>query len=223
MVLCAGDNGFGQLGNGSTEPMSAEPVLVSQTFAQVAAGYQHTCGVRDNGNLHCWGLNANGQVDTGGVAWLTTPERVTEVNGAALVAAGVAHTCALLETGAAKCFGSNAEGQLGDGTNLSRFGQVVDVVHIGPFIGRSAAVNHTCGLREGGEVICWGEGYGVEAVVVVLPDAAVAITSGSYHACAVLADGTIWCWGWNAYGQLGNGETQTPQPAVGVKADICGS
>jgi alpha-tubulin suppressor-like RCC1 family protein len=50
---------------------------------------------------------------------------------------------------------------------------------------------------------------------------AISLTVGSYHGCAALVDGSVWCWGWNAYGQFGNGASVGTVNNTPVKSDVC--
>jgi uncharacterized repeat protein (TIGR01451 family) len=164
---------------------------------------------------------------------------------ATAVTTGNSHTCALLDDGAVKCWGSGGNGQLGNGsvTNLgdgaNEMGDNLQPVNLGA--GRtataiSAAGNHTCALLDDGSVKCWGVGAsgelgnGTAATIGDGPNemgdnllpidlgsgrTAVAITSGATHSCAVLDDTTIRCWGENASGQLGLGDTADRGEAPG--------
>lgn len=134
------------------------------------------------------------------------------------------HACAVLAGGAVRCWGQNDKGQLGDGTTTNRYLPVAvpglaDVVQV------STGLQFTCARTGDGRVLCWGgnmTGYlgdgtfgGTRltpAPVLRAPgvalDRVIELASGSSHSCARRDDGTIWCWGWNQQGQLGDG-TQT--------------
>ncbi len=95
----------------------------------------------------------------------------------------------------------------------------------------TAGGSHTCALTAAGEVYCWGSnrsgeagigGYG-DLPAPVMPvnglSGVSAITAGDSHTCALLTSGTVWCWGANWYGQLGDGTTTnrlTPVPVSGL-------
>jgi alpha-tubulin suppressor-like RCC1 family protein len=122
-VECWGDNGFGQLGNGSIDEYGiSTPVEVKgiSTATQVTAGDFHTCALLSGGRVDCWGVNGFGQLGDGTTTSPLTPVEVTGISTAAQVAAGEFHTCALLSGGRVGCWGENISGQLGDGTHRSR-------------------------------------------------------------------------------------------------------
>jgi len=137
-----------------------------------------------------------------------------ELGGIAAIAAGQDHACVLTSAGAVKCWGSNAEGQLGDGTITDRL-TPTPVLGLASGVTAIAAGNeHTCALNAAGAVKCWGRndsgqvGNGtidraVKPVNVVgLSSGVTAIAAGNFHTCAILASGSVKCWGNNQGGQL---------------------
>src|SRR3989442_1676092 len=163
-AYCWGDNGFGQLGDGTTTSQSS-PVLVQAppgvSFAAVTGGVAHTCGVTAAGIAYCWGRNLEGQL--GGGASTTnrlTPAPVlapAEVSFAAVGAADF-QTGGVTATGAAYCWGANGSGQLGDGTNTTN--RLTPVPVQAPagvsFAAVTAGAVHTCGITAAGTAYCWG-------------------------------------------------------------------
>lgn len=151
---------------------------------------------------------------------------------AAGVSAGLGFTCALLVNGAVKCWGDNPFGQLGLGDTFDRgddpgeLGNALPPVALGDdAIAISAGTLHACALLASGGVKCWGANFngalgqgdtahrgdspgemGQNLPPVDLGVPAVAVSAGSAHACALLSDGQIKCWGNNLYGQLGYGD-----------------
>ena len=131
------------------------------------------------------------------------------------------HTCALLDNGSVMCWGDNEYGQLGDGTTTdsltptwTRFDASSTV------IGLSAGEHQTCALLGNGSVACWGYGGNGRLgnggtdnahlpVHVDLPQASrtVELSTRTGHTCALLENGTVYCWGLNANRQLGDGTT----------------
>ena len=176
-------------------------------------------GVRDHGET-CFSL-------TGSSDCSSTPVQVRGINNAVAVGSGASHNCALLADATVTCWGDNVAGQLGDGTASLRpvptpVPNVADVAQlaVGPF--------NTCVLFAGGTVSCWGlnesgqlgDGIAVHGPactnggtmadcslepVVVSGLSDVQEIAASTHICAVHTDGSVWCWGENTAGQLGNG------------------
>lgn len=137
-----------------------------------------------------------------------------------LIAAGESHTCAITDNSSVVCWGYNYEGQLGDGTQISRSSPANIINLAQPIAQLSSGGNHTCALTKTGTVFCWGSNrYGqlgdgsqerrTSPVQVGELNSVLALSSGSWHTCAVLAD-SVKCWGWNGAGLLGDG-TQTDQ------------
>lgn len=128
-VRCWGDGRRGQLGFGSRGDSDApvEVVGLDAGITGLSAGAAHTCAVRQDGTLWCWGRNEpGGALGDGTLEDRLIPVQVPGIPEVASVSAGQAHTCALTATGVAKCWGSNKLGQLGDGTTTNRLpGDVV--------------------------------------------------------------------------------------------------
>ncbi|MEX2157052.1 MAG: Ig-like domain-containing protein [Gemmatimonadales bacterium] len=155
-AYCWGDNGSGQLGNGTTTS-SAMPVAVSGelTFAAVSAGGTHTCGVTTGGAAYCWGWNADGQLGDGTATDRLTPAAVSGGLGFLALAGGRWHTCGVATTGAAYCWGYNRYGQLGDGSYIST--SIPMAVTGGlTFSAVVPGTDHTCALATTGTAYCWG-------------------------------------------------------------------
>jgi alpha-tubulin suppressor-like RCC1 family protein/sugar lactone lactonase YvrE len=137
------------------------------------------------------------------------------------LAAGELHTCALTRSGLVKCWGAGGTGQLGDGTGMVR-SNPTPVLALDNVVSLDSGNWYACAVTAAGAVWCWGDnangqvGDGTTtrrlAPVNVqgLAAGAVSVATGHDHACALLDDGTVRCWGDNAHGQVGDG-TQTPR------------
>jgi len=97
-------------------------VVVSGLSNAVAlnTAYSHTCAVKADGTVACWGFNNAGQLGDGTIVNKGVPTAVPGLTNVAAVAASASHSCALKDDGSAVCWGGNGSGQLGDGTMVDR-------------------------------------------------------------------------------------------------------
>ena len=127
-IKCWGENGFGQIGDG-TEINRSTPVTVSQTgAARIAAGWDHTCLTSTKGGVACWGRNQWGGLGDGTFKERHRPVAVSGLgngSGVVEVTGGYQFTCALTRRGDVQCWGRNDFGQLGDGTTTTRTKPVI--------------------------------------------------------------------------------------------------
>jgi alpha-tubulin suppressor-like RCC1 family protein len=222
-VKCWGNNTDGELGNGETwdQSLPADVVGLSSGVIAIDAGDNHTCAVTDTRGLKCWGKNTYGQLGD----WTKTSSSVPVESpffggGVADVSAGWGHTCVQTTEGWAKCWGNNAYGQMGFGKMTDIHLPAEDVVNLnGRVLQVTADGGQTCALTAGGSGQCWGNNrYGqlgdgttqkrYEPVQVAgLTSGVGFIETGWNHTCAVSSGGELICWGWNFYGQLGDGTT----------------
>lgn len=199
---------------------------------RLAVGNKHSCAVRRDGELRCWGSNQFGQLGDGTFGGRLTPTKV--LGGPYIKAsAGTDFTCGLTVAGAVNCWGRNIYGNLGDGTITKRStpgpvqglqSGVIDLV-AGPTTACAVMTDHT--LR------CWGDnsfgqlGDGTQQggrvpVVVAGLSNVVSVATGLAHTCA-LADGGLQCWGWARSGALGNGESANTTHVSPVNVDTLGA
>jgi alpha-tubulin suppressor-like RCC1 family protein len=231
-VKCWGYNGNGELGNGTTVDNNI-PVDVTGLSAGVAAidaGDDHTCAVITGSRLKCWGYNGYGQLGDETKFSRSVPiESPWFGGGVADVAAGWGHTCVRTTEGWAKCWGNNEYGQLGIGKLTDIHLPATDVVNLnGRVLQVTADGGQTCALTAGGGVQCWGNNkYGqlgdgtnrmqnAPVQVTGLTTGVSEVEVGWNHTCAVVSGGVLDCWGWNYYGQLGDGTKITRSKPVRV-------
>ena len=149
------------------------PTLASRGgFKAVSAGGAHTCAIRTDGTVTCWGDNAHGQADP--------PPGTYES-----VSAGGTHTCAMRTDGTVECWGRNLYGQSNHPEGVHRAVTAGDA--------------HTCAIRADGTIRCWGISFARQPDRA--DGEYIAVAAGALHACAVGVDGTISCWGENDHGQ----------------------
>lgn len=154
---CWGNNGSGQLGDGSTNGAIAPRVVAGGGgLTAISAGNLHTCAITGAGAALCWGNNASGQLGTGAGGNSSVPVAVSGGLVFTAISAGQSHTCGLTGGGALYCWGSNANGQLGDGTTTSRN---VPILVSGALTFRSVSAGdlHSCGVTTANLAYCWGD------------------------------------------------------------------
>jgi alpha-tubulin suppressor-like RCC1 family protein len=122
-LMCWGSNFKGQLGDGTVTYRTVPTAVtgLGNSVVAVAAGHAHTCALRTDGSVVCWGLNDRGQLGDGTTTDRTTPTAVAGLASYVVaITAGEYHTCALTLGGTVVCWGANSSGQLGDGTTTDR-------------------------------------------------------------------------------------------------------
>ena len=148
------------------------------------------------------------------------------------IAAGSINTCALRSGGGVQCWGYNHHGELGDGNITdSLIPRGVRGINTATAVAVSESISfgligHGCAVLASGKLQCWGDNnwgelghsttsnYSTRPVTVDGIGTATAVTVGSLHSCALLASGEVQCWGFNYYGQLGNGKTGTDESSI---------
>jgi alpha-tubulin suppressor-like RCC1 family protein len=195
---------------------------------QIAAGGENTCALLADRSVACWGSNPRGQLGNGAtntMSGTSTPTTVPGLVGVQMLAVGDSHTCALLTDGSARCWGCNMQGELGDGTTEDR-SVPTPVLGLTDAVEIAAGSGFTCARMRDATVRCWGNnqdgelGDGTHATSRVglfdgpratspqpVPGLAnvTALALGYSHGCALIANGTVQCWGSTTGGQLGEG------------------
>ena len=227
-IACWGDNDSGLLGSGHTREEleeSAVPVQVAgiTDATAIATGKSHSCALRENGTIACWGsdngLGLFGEIEsdfqeTDQIGTFPVPVQVTDITDAVAIATGEEHSCALHQNGNISCWGYNLWGRLGNGQSGAEESDTpVEVAGISNAkdIAAVAWLDHTCVLLESGSISCWGyyKRFGIDqrsaSIEIVEIDGisnAVDIAAGWVHSCALHETGTISCWGVNSSGAL---------------------
>ena len=240
-VLAWGYNRDGELGNGTNEdnpsPMRVkdfhDPTSHLSGVRAIAAGSAHSLAMKDDGTVWAWGYNQDGELGDGTKANSTQPVRVGKLKGVEAIAAGAYFSLALKEDGTVWTWGSNASdldktqvtGQLGDDA-ITSSETPVKVGGLGGGVEAIAAgASHALALKEDGSVWAWGDNFfgelgdgrtktnSPEPVRVKDLKGVRAIEGGGWFSLALKEDGTVWAWGYNQDGELGNGAAANAKEA----------
>jgi alpha-tubulin suppressor-like RCC1 family protein len=220
-------------GTNTTQLAPVEIASLGATLPGIAVGEDHICAITTDHALWCWGRNNFGQLGDGTTAPRPSPVQVTALGTEVVeVAASFERTCARKQDGTLWCWGYNGVGQLGDGTDTDRH-TPVQVTALGASVTQvSTGYYHTCARTTDGAVWCWGANdsgqLGSDTTDTLNPTQVSALgtsvtklssgSGGQIHSCAIETDHTLWCWGGNFEGELGNGTTVGSTTPIQVTA-----
>ncbi len=221
----------------STTPVAVPAGLA---FTGMASGGTTNCGLTANVDVYCWGANFHSQLGSlSSMLWESyVPVAVDHGVRFVQVSVGATHTCGVTGSGVAYCWGYNMFGQLGNSTESANDEPVPQRVAGGlAFTMVSTGSEHACGLTTNGTAYCWGSnrlkllGYATSLASppciaqepgdttwtcspVPVPVSGgllfATLSAAQDHTCGVTTTGTTYCWGNNAFGQLGNGSNTGP-------------
>ena len=220
-----GSNGDGQLGDGTTTNRSVTHVSALSGVVQVSGGSYFSLALKSDGTVWAMGRNQVGQLGNNTTVGSSVPVPVSGLANVTAIAAGAGHGLALKSDGTVWAWGANSAGQLGNGTTTDssvpvQVSALIDVTAI------SAGGGHSLALKADGTVWSWGlnskgqlgdgtftfANRSIPAQVTGLSGVITRIAGGSEHSLALKSDGTVWAWGSDAYGQLGDGTLAPARP-----------
>jgi len=229
-VLAWGENGAGALGDGSKDDSNTPVEVVGLTgvrLTQVVGGNGHSLGLASDGMVWAWGSNLNGQLGDGTTVDSLVPKQVPGLSDVVAIAAGSQTSHAVVSDGSVRGWGS---GNLGNGTPDAS--SVPVRAATSNVVGIDGTKVYVLIVRGDGSVWGWGSnrlgGLGQDPDTVPWlglptridgPERVVSVAVGSWHSLAADEDGVVWAWGWNLYGQLGNGTTTDSTVPIPLNPD----
>lgn len=209
-LWCWGRNHFGQLGNGSTEPEAMPTRIDGSDWVQVSASGNLTCGLRSDQSLWCWGNGSFGRLGIGESR--SRQREPIKVAGEAIwkaVSTGPRVSCGIQADDSLWCWGFVD----GPGSNADVYASPIQVGT--EKWQQISAGSPTCGILLDGTIDCFDTDQAWESLPATLAtDTWLDVSVGSFVACAVKADGTLWCWG-SEFSGIVDGES----PQVGNSTD----
>jgi alpha-tubulin suppressor-like RCC1 family protein len=227
-----GGNASGQLGLGYTSGNNEIPFNISNlrnldpqdiSFSKVSAGSSHSLAITTSGELWAWGLNSSGQLGLGDVTARTSPTRVGTATNWAQASAGGAHSLAITTSGELWAWGNNSSGQLGRGDTTTPQTTPIQIGSATNWVQVIAGANHSLAITTSGELWAWGAnasgqlGRGnttspqTSPIRIGTATNWASVNAGANHSLAITTSGELWAWGLNTNGQLGRGNTTSPQ------------
>jgi len=218
-LWCWGQGTLGRLGDNTVTKRSSpvQTIAYGTNWKQVSAGYTHTAAIKTDGTLWCWGENYQGKLGDNTIASKSSPvQTVTFGNNWKQTSAGRNHTAAIKTDGTLWTWGSNSYGQLGDNTISSKSSPIQTIAGGTNWLQVSCSDRISSAIKTDGTLWVWGtNSFGSigdnTAANKSSPVQTVAggtnwkqVSCGSFCIVAVKKDGTLWSWGWNGSGKLGD-------------------
>ncbi len=227
-VWAWGSNFFGPLGNGNNTDSNV-PVQVSSLTGviAIAGGGNHSHALKNDGTVWAWGYNSSGELGIGNNTNSNIPVQVSSLTNITAISGGGIHSLMLKNDGTVWACGYNIYGQLGNGNNTNS-NIPVQVSSLSNISAISGGYTYSLALKNDGTVWAWGENFigqlgngtntnsNVPVQVSSLTGIIAISASLGNRSLALKNDGTVWAWGSNSSGQLGNGTTTSSSVPVQV-------
>lgn len=192
---------------------------VDAPLRALASGYRgFSCVIRCDGSVWCWGINIEGQLGDGTTTTQRIPVRVGGLpRPATALGLGYDASCVVLDDGSVWCWGRGGEGGIGAPGMLRSLTPLRVQGLSGAAVSVTAGGTHFCAALASGALACWGENFrgqlgvsgntprGAATPVTDLAGEVAEVVTGQYHTCVRRRDGTVSCWGQNAFGTLADG------------------
>ncbi len=241
-LYCWGGNNCGVVGNGTTKNQLTPVKVLGNVDYVVTSNSSFISAITFNGDLYCWGNNSSGQVGNGTTNTQTTPVKILSNIRSVYISDYSSCTAAITVNGDLYCWGINESGQVGNGTTNTQTTPIKvlsNVISVSVFSSASLSANSygtTIAITENKDLYCWGYnltgqvGNGTTKTqttpVKVLNNVMYAVgfdthrSADSGFAAAILTNGDLYCWGYNYFGQVGNGTTNTQTIPTKVLSNV---
>lgn len=226
-----GNNDLGELGDGTiTRRTSPVQIGSDSKWVNISAGGLFSLGLKSDGTLWAWGQNLYGQLGDGTTTQKNSPVQIGSENKWIGISAGVDYSLGQKSDGSLWAWGANGWGQLGDLTSIDK-SSPIKINTESKWVTVQGGNYHTIGLKTDGSLWAWGQAANGELgtggmnfnnpvpVQVGNDNKWVAIACGGNHNLGLKSDGTLWAWGFNGSGQLGDGSTVLKSIPVQVGTD----
>lgn len=227
-VKASGSNSHGQIGNANNTATNVPVNVLITNVVQVAAGSNFSLALKSDGTVWAWGENTYGQLGNGNFNHNNRPQQVLGLSSVIKITAGLRHAVALKSDGTVWCWGENSDNQLGNGNSTTNSNLPVQTVGLSGIVDVASKAVHTLALKNDSTVWGWGDNsWGVlgngsfsgqhgTPIQSIGLNKVIQVDCGWTHSMVLKEDGTVWTWGYNLEGELGNGTTYhfnvTPTP-----------
>lgn len=226
-----GDNSYGQLGDGTTNN-SMIPIQIgnSNNWTSISAGVAHSTALKADGTLWTWGDNSTYELGDGTNIKSLYPIQITNANNWVAISSGGSHNLAIKSDGTLWSWGYNLSGQVGDGTAISK--TVPTQIGVSNnWVSVSGGSVHSLAVQADGSIWSWGynaDGSLGDGTIINKSNPSqiglsrselLNVVCGLSHSLALKSDGTLWAWGLNDYGQLGNGSLNSSNTPIQIGTD----